>query len=127
MVFYTVDFQSLASCPAMAECANCKMFGWEQAGNVNLRCSRCKVPRYCDKDCQDEHWVKHHKQQCRALAGRKPEPLAGHRGAACPDCQVGVFEGHIFISVRLSGGAERRPPFVDFAAEFQCARVNECD
>ena len=65
------------------------MFGWEQADNVHLRrCSRCKVPSYCDKDCQAEHWEKHHKQQCRALAGRKPEPLAGHRGAACPDCQA---------------------------------------
>jgi hypothetical protein len=72
----------------MAKCANCAVYDWKQAANVNLRCSRCKVMSYCGKECQLEHWAKHHKQQCKALAGRKPEPLAQHRGAACPTCQA---------------------------------------
>jgi hypothetical protein len=46
----------------MAKCANCAVYDWKQAANVNLR--------------------------CKALAGRKPEPLAQHRGAACPTCQA---------------------------------------
>ncbi len=40
---------------------------------------------------------------------------------------LGVFEGHIFLSVRLSGGAKRPPPFGDCAAKGQCAGGCECD
>jgi hypothetical protein len=46
------------------------------------------VPSYCGKECQLEHWAKHHKQQCKALAGLKPEPLAQHRRADCLTCQA---------------------------------------
>lgn len=56
----------------MMECANCIVFQWEQPAVGNLqKCSRCKVLQYCSKDCQKEHWMLVHKEQCKQLAKTK--------------------------------------------------------
>jgi hypothetical protein len=33
-----------------------------------MKCSRCKVVRYCSRECQQKHWVQGHKQQCKEMA-----------------------------------------------------------
>ena len=30
-----------------------------------MRCSRCKMARYCDKNCQKTDWAENHKIVCR--------------------------------------------------------------
>jgi len=30
-----------------------------------LRCSKCKVVKYCGKGCQQSHWNESHKKQCK--------------------------------------------------------------
>ena len=51
------------------ECANCGVAG------VPLKaCSRCKLVKYCDKDCQRQHWTKgEHQKFCIAVDKRKPQ------------------------------------------------------
>jgi len=44
---------------AELQCANC-----DRPISSPLRCSRCKLARYCDASCQRKHW-KEHKQTCR--------------------------------------------------------------
>jgi len=42
-------------------CANCN----KPASSVDLkRCTRCRVIRYCGRDCQREHWKAGHKLDC---------------------------------------------------------------
>lgn len=44
-----------------------------KAGGKLLQCSRCKMRKYCSKECSTEHW-KYHKLLCKTYAesGRKP-------------------------------------------------------
>ena len=52
--------------PRYDRCANCtKLFP------TMSRCSRCKIVKYCSRDCQSSHWKKVHKQSCV-----KAQPLA---------------------------------------------------
>mmetsp|Transcript_37639 Transcript_37639/g.61458 ORF Transcript_37639/g.61458 Transcript_37639/m.61458 type:complete len:488 (-) Transcript_37639:266-1729(-) len=44
-------------------CANCKNVLDKEASS----CSRCKVARYCGRECQVAHW-KEHKHECKDLA-----------------------------------------------------------
>jgi hypothetical protein len=44
------------------ECWNCKAV----RDKLPL-CTRCKVARYCSKDCQKTHWKAGHKDECRCL------------------------------------------------------------
>jgi hypothetical protein len=30
-----------------------------------LQCSKCKVTKYCGKDCQKSHWNKSHNKECK--------------------------------------------------------------
>lgn len=39
-------------------------------GDAPMRCSECKLARYCDSTCQKKHW-KTHKPVCKALAKRE--------------------------------------------------------
>ena len=36
-------------------------------------CSRCKVARYCCKDCQKKHWKEGHKKECVANEEEKSD------------------------------------------------------
>lgn len=29
-----------------------------------LRCSKCKLPTYCNRECQKQHWKLTHKREC---------------------------------------------------------------
>ena len=31
---------------------------------IMIRCSRCRGPRYCSRECQTQHWAQH-KQVCK--------------------------------------------------------------
>ncbi|GLI66499.1 hypothetical protein VaNZ11_010326 [Volvox africanus] len=44
----------------MASCSICEK-------PAQFRCSRCKVERYCSRECQKDHWP-HHKTRCAQLA-----------------------------------------------------------
>ena len=50
--------------PHYDRCANCtKLFP-----KMN-QCSRCKIVKYCSRDCQSSHWKKVHKESCtKAIA-----------------------------------------------------------
>ena len=54
-------------------CAHC------YKGGADKRCSSCKVPQYCSKDCFVNHWKASHKKVCKNLAeippGWESEPL----------------------------------------------------
>lgn len=47
-------------------CANCNKTD-DSNGEKLLVCSRCKVVRYCGRDCQVQHW-KEHKKECTTLS-----------------------------------------------------------
>lgn len=51
--------------PHYDRCANCTKL----APKMN-QCSRCKMVKYCSRDCQALHWKKVHKQSCT-----KAQPL----------------------------------------------------
>jgi len=44
-------------------CAFCKKSGVHRLD----RCSKCRVARYCGRDCQKEHWKSEHKHHCKRL------------------------------------------------------------
>jgi len=48
-------------------CANCNDCFDDGGGGMLLVCSRCKVVRYCGRECQVQHW-KEHKKECVDLA-----------------------------------------------------------
>jgi len=79
-------------------CANCLNYSWPQPSQESqlLRCSKCKFMSYCSKECQVEHWVKVHKEQCKYLAEKKVLPQAIHDPASCPGClkqtEIGLRE-----------------------------------
>ena len=50
-------------------------------------CSSCKYVSYCSKQCQREHWVKVHRDQCAALADKVETPVSMHRPDSCPGCK----------------------------------------
>ena len=45
--------------PRYDRCANCTKLLPKMS-----RCSRCKIVKYCSRDCQSSHWKKVHKQSC---------------------------------------------------------------
>jgi hypothetical protein len=49
------------------ECATCAATG------ASVTCAKCKVPLYCSKACQRQHWRDGHKEVCLALGERRPE------------------------------------------------------
>jgi len=54
-------------------CPNCSLYSWEQDPSIPsslTRCSNCRTLHYCSKECQEEHWVKVHKDQCKDLVPR---------------------------------------------------------
>jgi len=71
------------------KCENCVIYNWEQCPDVIsslTRCSRCKTLHYCSKECQEEHWAKVHKYQCKNLLP-KPQPMDLHDPSLCQMCQ----------------------------------------
>ena len=79
------------------ECANCKIFGWEQPdlrARSLRRCTGCQKMFYCSKDCQEdcqdcqeEHWRKVHKGHCKFFSGEKVlEGGLGHNKETCSIC-----------------------------------------
>jgi len=51
----------------VAECANCSATECPLLG-----CSRCKLVKYCNTECQRQHWKAWHKKECLTLEQRKP-------------------------------------------------------
>lgn len=41
---------------------------------ASLRCSGCKLFRYCSKGCQKSDWSQHHRVECGAL----PQAITGN-------------------------------------------------
>ena len=37
---------------------------------ANLLCTRCRVQKYCSRDCQKTHWLAQHKKECQSIDGR---------------------------------------------------------
>jgi len=87
-----------SSVPGYEFCANCDIYDWEQLSDTSklLRCSRCKFISYCSSECQQEHWVKVHRKQCKYMSKQKECPMACHDPATCPGCrkqaEIGLVE-----------------------------------
>ena len=77
-------------------CANCFVFDWEQPEDRSTlrNCGRCKLLKYCSKECQEEHWELVHKKHCRKLMLAKEEAeQLEKRGDVS---SVGLFSHHPF-------------------------------
>ena len=70
-----------------AVCPNCVTYNWPREGVAMSTCSSCKFLSYCSKECQKEHWVKVHKEQCLALAGKVEVAGSVHMPENCPGCK----------------------------------------
>jgi len=70
------------------ECANCLLHGWKQPQNKDdlQKCKRCKVIKYCGKECQTEHWQNLHKRQCRYFADPTLAQESQHNESTCILC-----------------------------------------
>ena len=72
------------------QCANCFVFGWEEAHSESLQqCGRCKLLHYCSEECQKEHWALVHKAHCKKLASARQSEELGKE-------PVGVYSQHPF-------------------------------
>ena len=88
-------------------CANCLVFEWDQPDlkRSPLKvCKGCNKIYYCSRECQEEHWRKVHRKQCKLFSGAEPGKDL-HNRETCSQCAEqeatgpGVFrEGNpIFI------------------------------
>ena len=71
-------------------CPNCEVFQWDQPDikkNPLKRCSGCRKVYYCGQACQEEHWRKVHKKQCKYFTRAKcPEGTVVHKKETCSIC-----------------------------------------
>lgn len=49
-------------------CANCNKTANEQPDHRLSLCGRCKLVKYCSKECQITHWKKIHRAVCNSMA-----------------------------------------------------------
>ena len=64
---------------APKDCHNCESKQREYFDTSSLkRCSKCKLMTYCNKDCQLEHWYRHHKSVCKLISGKKADKVKVH-------------------------------------------------
>jgi len=99
----------------MPVCLNCSVYSWahvkvpspngpfyayEESSDPLLRCSKCKMAHYCDKDCQAEHWKKVHKDQCKYSSGKTPLKVGihCHDSSICPACMEENQVGKMIMS-----------------------------
>lgn len=70
------------------ECSNCSLP--EPLGAAFPSCGRCEVVRYCDKECQKQHWKKGgHRDACLTPDQRKPQLAAPPHSAVKKDAEKG--------------------------------------
>ena len=66
-------------------CADC---GKEEGGGVSLKaCTSCRLVKYCNADCQRNHWSKH-KKQCKRRAAELRDEALFKDPPAKEDCQI---------------------------------------
>ena len=84
----------------MPRCTNCTIFLWNQPDDPKTvrKCSKCHMVSYCGKECQEEHWTKVHKKQCRYLAGTKKAEHSEHRRDTCRTCIASNSAGDLAFS-----------------------------
>ena len=69
-------------------CANCRVFGWDQPDlkRSPLKvCKGCNKIFYCSRECQEEHWRKVHRKQCKLFSGAEPGKDL-HNRETCSQC-----------------------------------------
>ena len=81
-------------------CSNCVLFNWKQPENLKTvrRCTRCHVVAYCGKECQEEHWHKVHRKQCKYLGGLKKAKDSEHKKETCKTCIASDSVGDLVFS-----------------------------
>ena len=85
----------------LTRCANCLVFNWSSDEVALQQCSRCKVTVYCDRQCQEEHWLLVHKEQCKKLVNARRAEERSH-----PELQrssVSIYSHHPFPREGLDG------------------------
>ena len=81
------DFEDLEDYLKTA-CANCKVFGWDQPDlkrSPLKDCKGCNMIYYCSRECQEEHWRKVHRKQCKLFSGAEPGKDL-HNRETCSQC-----------------------------------------
>jgi hypothetical protein len=94
-------------------CADC---GSEAGGGVSLKaCTSCKLVKYCNANCQRNHWPKH-KKECKQRAELRDEALFMDPPAKeeCPICFLPMPE-HLISCMTLLPANLSSVPIYDFA------------
>ena len=97
-------------------CLNCSMNKWKQPEDKGIlrKCDKCEVVSYCGKRCQEEHWEKVHKEQCRYLGGQEKAEHSEHNEETCDYCAAEADAGEGVIE------ASNPTYFCTFATEDCC-------
>ena len=55
------------------------MCGYEgcMKSGATQQCSRCKVVKYCSRECQRRHWKAGHREECCAASPENKRPKCG--------------------------------------------------
>ena len=91
----------------------CHKEGCHDVGS--LRCSRCKVAKYCSKECQKDAW-KQHKKQCKSDASQATggtDKSTGAAGANKPDGRFTTKPSDRYVSDKKVEDLLRRPEDFD--------------
>lgn len=86
---------------SLRRCANCLVFNWSSDEAALQQCSRCKVTVYCDRQCQEEHWLLLHREQCKKLVKARRVEERNH-----PEQQrtsVNIYSHHPFPQDGIPG------------------------
>ena len=76
-------FERVKQICKLKDCANCGV----DVTDFPKQCSRCKLPYYCSRACQGQHWKQGHKRFCLPKAEQKIEQLP-EMDAMAPTCAV---------------------------------------
>jgi len=77
------------------QCANCLIHSWKEVEDPATlqKCKRCKVIKYCGRECQTEHWLKVHHKHCKYFADAAKARLWDHKDEDCTICRQAALVG----------------------------------
>jgi hypothetical protein len=75
-------------------CRNPTCYRMENGNTAFSKCGACKGPCYCSRECQSEHWIATHKEECKKTrADRKDNKKSAHNMEAMMRNMSGMLGG----------------------------------